>query len=73
MRKRLPSTDAACPGGRLLLFYATFAETLRAGARIDFTVRFCWLLNLGEPRAVAGGTNRFFSQDFMLFFMRSIL
>ena len=64
----VPSTVAAWPGGRLLLFYATFAETLCAGARIDFTARFCWLLNPGKPHAVAGGANRFFSQNFMRFF-----
>jgi hypothetical protein len=58
----------AWPGGRLLLFYATFAETLLAGARIDFMTRFCWLLHLREPDAVASGTNRFFIQSFMLFF-----
>jgi hypothetical protein len=64
----VPSNVAAWPGGRVLLFNSTFAETLCAGARIDFTARFCWLLNLGKPDAVAGGTNRFFSQNFMRFF-----
>jgi hypothetical protein len=52
----------------LVAFYATFAETLRAGARIDFAVRFGRLLNLREPHAVAGWTNLFFGQDFMRVF-----
>ena len=39
--------------------YSAFAETFLAGGRVDFAARFCWLLDLLKPGAVAGGANNF--------------
>jgi hypothetical protein len=43
----------------LRLIYSAFAETFLASGRIDFAARFCWLLNLLNPRAITGGANNF--------------
>jgi hypothetical protein len=50
--------------------YSAFAETFRAFRRIDFAARLRWLLDLLQPRAIAGGANdfgrrltRFFHRD----------
>jgi hypothetical protein len=47
------------PYSRLRLAYPALAETFIAGGRIDFAVRFCWLLDLLKPRAITGGANNF--------------
>jgi hypothetical protein len=39
--------------------YSAFAETFRAFRRIDFAARLRWLLDLLQPRAIAGGANDF--------------
>ena len=39
--------------------YSAFAQTLRAFGRIDFAARLRWLLDLLNPRAIAGGANNF--------------
>jgi hypothetical protein len=41
------------------LVYSALAETFLAGGRIDFAARFCWLLDLLDPRAITGGANNF--------------
>jgi hypothetical protein len=57
-RKR-STTGSRQPAALPRLVYPALAETFLAGGRIDFAARFCWLLDLLDPRAITARANNF--------------